>query len=125
MITDKFTPKQVTEAILVAQNREGLKSHESFVRDYPQYVDRGYASIESPDWGELYGGIDTSLGEVKLVEEVGGEGEGEHTHVVVQTVATGQYFRINGYYSSYDGTDWDDSDLYEVKKVERLVTFYE
>jgi hypothetical protein len=121
----KLTAKQVTAAIVVAQNREGLASHERYVRDYPQYEDRGYEDIEDPDWGEIGSSLDTSVGEVKLIEDVGGEGQGDHAHVVIQTVATGQFFRINGYYSSYDGTDWYDSELHEVQPVTKTVVVYE
>jgi hypothetical protein len=35
-----------------------------------------------------------------------------------------QFFRMDGYYSSGSGTDYD-GDMYVVKPVERTVTFYE
>lgn len=69
---------------------------------------------------------------VGLVETVddhgGGEGNGDETWVVVQVtdVETGDvtYYRKNGYYSSFDGTDWDGS-FTEVTPSERTITVYE
>lgn len=58
------------------------------------------------------------------IESVGGEGEGDHRHVIHVIVPAGNYepvaadgsvpgavgyFRISGYYCSNDGTTWDDS----------------
>lgn len=120
----KFTPEEVTEAILVAQNRENLNGHEDYVRRYPDYA-YPYRELTTPDWDEI-GTLETSLGTVEEVEQVGGgEGDGEHTHVVLKTVSTGQLFRINGHYYSYDGTNWDYSRLYEVRAVTKTVVVYE
>lgn len=119
-----FTPEEVTEAILVAQNRENLKGHEDYVRRYPDYQ-YPFRELTSPEWDEV-GTLETSLGTVQEVEQVGGgEGDGEHTHVVLKTVATGQLFRINGHYYSFDGTNWDYAQLYEVRAVTKTVVVYE
>ncbi|WP_190822010.1 hypothetical protein [Saccharopolyspora pogona] len=68
------------------------------------------------------------LGVVSVIEtEGGGEGEGDHVHMVFRVVfddGSVRFFRIDGYYQSYDGTEID-GDLFEVQPVERLVTFYE
>jgi hypothetical protein len=118
-----FTPEEVTEAILVAQNRENLKGHEDYVRRYPDYQ-YPFRELTSPEWDEV-GTLETSLGTVEEVEQVGGEGQGEHAHVVLKTVSTGQLFRINGHYDSYNGTDWDYAKLYEVRAVTKTVVVYE
>lgn len=66
--------------------------------------------------------------EVRLVEQVGGEGEGENYYLVFEVRnpdGTVQFFRVDGYYASYEGTSWDGAALREVKAVVRPVTFYE
>lgn len=80
------------------------------------------------NWGEFSWGareaLDTEVGVVRVVDQEGGEGQGDHAHIVFQVKDTGQYFRIDGYYSSYEGTDWD-GELREVHRVTREVVFYE
>lgn len=73
------------------------------------------------------------LGVVSAVEfDTGGEGHGENTYMVFKVEPTTEtdgvnetyFYRIDGYYSSYGGSDWDGN-LYEVTPVQRMVTFYE
>jgi hypothetical protein len=56
------------------------------------------------------------------VTRFGGEGQGDEAWFVIQI--GDQMFRMDGYYASDYGTDWD-GDLYEVKPVVKEVTFYE
>lgn len=104
----------------------------------PDEVDAyGYSSV---DWSEVAynfngwrpkypdGVIEGYDGTVEVVEDFGGEGEGDQCHVVFKFTpvdGSAQYFRVDGYYQSYDGKSWEDSDLHEVRAVERVVTFYE
>jgi hypothetical protein len=71
-------------------------------------------------------GID---GTVAVVEsEGGGEGSGEHMHIVFRVSTTdGEefYFKIDGYYASFDGASWDGSELYEVTPRQKTITVYE
>lgn len=80
------------------------------------------------NWDEFSWGareaLDTELGVVRVVDQEGGEGQGDHAHIVFLVKDTGQYFRIDGFYSSYEGTDWD-GELREVHRVTREVVFYE
>lgn len=62
------------------------------------------------------------IGLAKFVADHGGMDEGSDRWVVFEV--NGQLYKKSGFYSSYEGTDWD-SDLQEVKAVERPVTFYE
>jgi len=64
---------------------------------------------------------------ITLVEEVGGEGEGDHKHLVFRVDRAGQtqWFKRTGHYTSYEGTDWDEGDLTEVTPRERTVIVYE
>lgn len=110
-----LTPEAVTAAVkaVVAEDEYADDyDGESLIWDW----------LEEATWNDHE--VETSVGNIKRVESVGGEGQGDHQHLVIQTIATGQYFRVDGWYTSYDGGEYD-GDLYEVQKVERLVTFYE
>lgn len=83
------------------------------------------------DWGEDYDELaaflfyegtyepsPTELGVVTVVDEAGGEGEGDSCHVVAKLSPSDgspdQYFRYDGWYASYDGFYWDEAEGYEV-----------
>ncbi len=57
-----------------------------------------------------------------VVEDFGGEGQGDARYVVFKLGE--QFFRKEGYYTSYDGSTWD-GDFFECFPVIREVTFYE
>ena len=59
---------------------------------------------------------------VKDVERYGGEGEGDKLWVVFSV--DDQLFRVTGYYSSWDGDNWEDASLEEVEAYEVMVTKY-
>jgi len=77
------------------------------------------------DFGE---GLPLSLkkiGKIELKECVGGEGEGDHRHVVYYLEDHDIFIKLDGYYTSYDGTSWDDIDqLYEVVPQQEVITVY-
>lgn len=56
------------------------------------------------------------------VEDFGGEGQGD-TRYVVFSVGD-QFFRVDGYYASWDGTTWESPNPYEVEPVQVMVTEY-
>lgn len=61
--------------------------------------------------------------DIKVVaDHGGGEGSGEERWIVIEV--GGRLFRKDGYYASYEGSTFD-SDLREVRAVEKPVTFYE
>lgn len=65
---------------------------------------------------------------VILQEQVGGEGEGERYYLIFRVDnedATTQFFRVDGYYASDEGTRWESAQLKEVKSASRQVVFYE
>lgn len=72
------------------------------------------------DWNE--GLLD--LGEVKLVDQYGGEGQGETYYNVWHLVEHDVYIRVDAFYSSYGGPDYDGYDFTEVKPVEKTITVY-
>lgn len=61
-------------------------------------------------------------GRVEPVHQFGGEGLGD-TFYYVFSVA-GQYFQRNGFYDSYEGVDWEDSEFFEVVPKEVTVIEY-
>ena len=67
------------------------------------------------------------LGESDEVEQYGGEGKGETWYSVKYFKDHDVYIRVDGWYSSYNGTDfWDGWDCCkEVRPTQRMVTFYE
>lgn len=93
---------------------------------YGSDEDREYESFERA-WEEfreyLYGnGIDLPSGRAKLVADFGGEGQGEELWVVFSL--GDQLFRVDGYYASWDGSNWDGAEPYEVEPVPVVVTQY-
>lgn len=82
---------------------------------------------EEFEWSQAdeYDVIPTEIGDIKIIEaDTGGEGHGEDISVVIYVEDTGQFFKKEGCYRSYDGSEWD-GDLREVSPVERMVMFYE
>ena len=66
-----------------------------------------------------------TFGEIEEVTQEGGEGEGEEWYTVILFKDHGVYIRINGYYSSSEGTNFDDSEFLEVTPKEKIITVYE
>lgn len=67
----------------------------------------------------------SEFGIPKLIEFVGGEGCGDHCHAVIHFEKDNVYYKMDGYYSSYEGFDWSDSDWVQVNPVEKTITVYE
>lgn len=65
------------------------------------------------------------LGEIKEVDSYGGEGQGETWYTIKHFVDHDVYIRTDGFYSSYNGTDFYDGWGEEVKPVQKTVTVYE
>lgn len=79
------------------------------------WEDLGYESV---DWKSL------DLGDVVVVDRYGGEGCGDKYYVVYHFVSHNVYLRINGYYQSYHGAEFEQAP-YEVTAVSKTVIFYE
>ena len=68
----------------------------------------------------------STIGPCPVVDqEGGGEGEGEHFHIVRHFTDHNVFIRLNGYYSSYDGVDVNSYDYVEVKPKVKTITVYE
>lgn len=77
---------------------------------------------KDPDYDVEYDKIEAAGFKVTTVEQVGGEGEGEHYHEVMKFEKEGEdpfYVMCEAaYYMSYDGVTWDGGQVYEAKQVE-------
>lgn len=62
---------------------------------------------------------------VKVIDKFGGEGMGDHAHYVFEVTDGDEKIlvKIDGYYDSWNGTEWQD-DFYEVVPVEVKVIQY-
>jgi len=68
----------------------------------------------------------TKFGTVNVVDQHGGEGEGEEWYIVYHFVDHDVYVRVDGWYQSYHGTEFDGwGSCREVRPQQRMVTFYE
>lgn len=65
------------------------------------------------------------LGKVNEVEQVGGEGEGNTWYTVKHFVDHDVYIRTDGWYSSYEGTEFEDGFGEVVSPKEKTITVYE
>lgn len=65
------------------------------------------------------------LGKVEEVEQYGGEGKGDTWYSVKHFVDHDVYIRIDGWYASYNGAEFDEGYGKEVKPQEKVITVYE
>lgn len=90
-------------------------------------VDEKATSITDEVWDEFYEALYTKestekhewantpvlpSGPAYVVEDFGGEGMGEDRYVVFSV--GDQFFKVDGYYASWDGTTWEDPTPFEV-----------
>jgi hypothetical protein len=66
--------------------------------------------------------IEIPSGKVSIKEDVGGPDEGSTRYVILSV--NDQFFKVSGYYASWDGDNWDNADLEEVFPKEVTVTKY-
>lgn len=106
-----MTPEEVRQEILawVNNDKEG------------QWDDVFYCE------GQVYTGSDV-LRYICVLECFGGEGKGDHTHIVLKALSMDEgdlyFYKIDGFYSSWDANPWD-GELVHVQPVQKLVTVYE
>ena len=66
-----------------------------------------------------------NVGSWEEIEQYGGEGQGDSWYSVKYFKDHDVYIRTNGFYSSYNGTDFDYGYGEEVKPVQKTITVYE
>jgi hypothetical protein len=83
-------------------------------------------SIEEVAYGDILNPF-PGLGKWKEVDSYGGEGQGETWWKVIHFKEIDTYIKINGFYTSYDGTNFDsfEDDLKVVEPRQKTITVYE
>jgi hypothetical protein len=74
---------------------------------------------------ESYVPPETGLGKIKEIKQRGGEGQGETWYTVKLFEDHDVYIKTEGWYTSYDGTDFNEGWGHEVKPTEKTITIYE
>jgi hypothetical protein len=130
---------EVEQLLLDMWNEQGRKWHEEILADgdrleeyrkYPWFSEE-FQPDEEINWSEIIAEInDQTLNgyELKTVEHFGGEGQGDHIHwvfTITDPQGNVEYWKRNGYYASYSGSDWCCGDLYKVTPRTKQVTVYE
>ncbi len=84
-----------------------------------------YDALTTKASAEKYGHKTATLesGPAYTVEDFGGEGQGETRYVIFQVGE--QFFEVDGYYASWDGTTWEDTTPFEVAATPVTVIQYE
>jgi hypothetical protein len=67
----------------------------------------------------------STVGPCPVVDQKGGEGKGESWYIIRHFTDHNVFIRLNGYYSSYSGVDFDGYDYVEVKPKVKTITVYE
>lgn len=88
-----------------------------------EYLEGNDCDIEWDIMSEILSSIDDKKYFV-TVEEYGGEGKGDEWYHVIKHVESGRFMECDGWYASYEGFNYDDSNFIEVKPVEVTVTKY-
>ena len=72
-----------------------------------------------------YEDLDKNIfGEVKTVNRKGGEGKGESWNIVKHFLEGNIYISLDGFYTSYDGTDFSEYEFEEVIPKGMVITVY-
>lgn len=87
-------------------------------------VERQEISVDSFGYSDFESPLE-NVGEWEEIEQVGGEGEGETWYSVKFFKDHDVYIRTDGFYSSYNGTDFDDGYGDEVRPKLKTITIYE
>lgn len=86
----------------------------------PTYFYQAWDAFQEEIWGD--GTVELASGTAKTLKRFGGEGKGDAYYVVFQI--GDKFYRVDGYYSSWEGVNWDSAEPYEVKPVEVTVIKY-
>lgn len=110
------TAKKITQDILDWYSKQSSEEESYFGDAWSEFR-------EEIEWNSSEEGVQLDSGKATLVERFGGEGKGEEYWIIFKVGE--ETFKVDGYYSSWDGVNWDDSEVYKVKPVEVTVIQYE
>lgn len=86
--------------------------------------DSVYSFLEEMNWGKEKDSIELPLGKLAVEDSYGGEGQGDRYYIVVSLThsdGTVEYFQYNGFYSSWEGVDWEDFEDEKVIPQEKTI----
>lgn len=84
----------------------------------------GDSQVANYCWDD-YEEAELGLGKIEEVDQYGGEGQGETWYKVNHFVDHNVYIRTDGFYSSYNGTDFDEGFGSEVRPISKTITVFE
>ncbi|UDL16816.1 hypothetical protein SEA_ATUIN_150 [Arthrobacter phage Atuin] len=120
---------QYTSVVVDSEENEDYDEYD-YDEDIAEYFDYAWGRSERSIYEHLYwwGGnskkpvIEIPSGKVSIKEDVGGEDQGSTRFVILSV--NDQFFKVNGYYASWDGDNWDDAHLVEVEPRDVVVVQY-
>lgn len=110
------TAKQITQGIIDWYLSTTSEAEADFQDAWSEFIDE-------LEWNKRKEGIEIPFGKALFLKSVGGEGEGEKYWVLFQVEE--EFFKIDGYFNSWDGVNWEGSELYKVTPVEVTVIEYQ
>lgn len=95
--------------------------------DYVEAKGFDYSSYKDLSWGDKNVEClkQLCLGEIEEIDQYGGEGQGDTWYTIKYFKDHDVYIKTDGFYSSYNGTDFDYGFGSEVKPVEKTITVFE
>jgi hypothetical protein len=96
--------------------KEKFRNVSDFAYNYPHHLSESDKEA-----------LSQTVGEFTEVSQYGGEGQGDTWYSVKYFPKHDIYIKVDGWYTSYDGTDfdgWDDA-CSEVRPIEKTITVYE
>lgn len=96
--------------------------------DYPDSHESGWFAVE--EYAESDEGFETPIGRLEMVEQHGGEGQGDQYWIVIRLTQgkISRTFKKEGWYASHHGHEFDgfNSDTFsEVSQVQKTITVWE
>jgi hypothetical protein len=126
---EKFNYQQILERLQEMYSDVSEFAHEGLYYDIPNDFEPLPESYEWEQYQQRERNYHKTqpLGECVQVQQHGGEGEGEQWYVVYHFVEHDIYVRVDGWYQSYEGTDFYDGwdCCKEVRPKEKVITVYE
>lgn len=104
------------------QIKQEIRDWNSSKEEISQYFESAWVNfLGEIEWRPE--GVQLPSGGAFFVRSFGGEGRGEEYWVIFKIGE--ELFKVDGYYSSWDGINWDEAELYKVVPVEVIVTQYQ
>jgi len=116
----KFTVDQLEEQLNALPGNEEWQDNVNVMLPTDPWTEESY-----PLWLKQVG--DDQWVKVDFVEHVGGEGQGDTVYMVLETGYGDQkrFFKKNGSYDSYNGSDWEYGNFQEVYQTEKVIKVWE